>query len=221
MFLPCSCFISNIGVFFGAYFGPVLALVVFNTVIFIVVIAVLMKHTRKRSQREDSSAVKTTVHTLIRIIGIMSIFGLTWLFGAFTVTQKTQLVFLILFVLFSSFQGFFIFAFLCVFNKDTRELWIQFFRHGRHNKRADSSKYLYISRGRSTLPKHSTSDSTASTTLKYSSDRYSTQRSSQPCDDYNMQKIEMEMCHTTDKAVYLNKGALDIDTEVSTNTMAA
>ena len=215
MFLPCSCFITNIGVFFGAYFGPVLALVVFNTTIFIIVIAVLIRQMRRKSQREDSSTVKTTVQTLIRIIGIMSIFGLTWLFGAFTVTQKTRLAFLILFVLFSSFQGFFIFVFLCVVSKDTRNLWIQFLTRRRRNKRAVSSKYLHTSRGKSTLHKYSTPNITA---LKYSLDWYSTQRSSQPCDDYNMQKIEMEMCHSTDEAVHLNKGALDIDTEVSTNT---
>ena len=215
MFRPCSCFISNIGVFFGAYFGPVLALVVFNTIIFIIVITVLIRHTRRRGQREDSSTVKTTVQTLINIIGIMSIFGLTWIFGAFTVTQKTQLAFLILFVLFSSFQGFFIFIFLCVVNKDTRELWIQFLMHGRRNKRAVSSKYLHTSRGKSTLPKYSAPTITA---LKYSSDQYSNQRNSQPHDDCNMQEIEMEMSRTTDEAVYLNKGALDMNTEVSTNT---
>ena len=190
---------------------------VFNTVIFIVVIAVLIKHTRRRGQRKDSSTLKTTTQTLINIIGIMSIFGLTWLFGAFTVTQKTQLAFLILFVLFSSFQGFFAFIFLCVINKDTRELWIQFLTHGRRSKKANSSKYLHTRRGRLTLPKHSPSDLTASSTFKYSSDRDPTQRSNQPYGGCDMKKIEVGMYHTADEAVYLNEGALDIDTEVSTN----
>ena len=215
MFLPCSCFISNIGVFFGAYFGPVLGLVAFNTIIFIIVIAVLIKQIRRRSQREDSSTVKTTVQTLIKIIGIMSIFGLTWLFGAFTVTQKTRLAFLILFVLFSSFQDFFIFVFLCVVNKDSRELWIQFLTRGRR----DSSGFLHISRGKLTLSKCSSPNSTASTALKYSSERYSSPNSSQVYDDCNMQRMGMEVLHPPNGSVYLNEEAIDsIDKEVSTNT---
>ena len=174
----------------------------FNTIIFIIVIAVLIKQIRRRRQMKHSSYFKSAPENLIKIIGIASIFGLTWLFGAFTVKQKTQLAFLILFVLFSSFQGFFIFVFLCVMNKDTRELWSQFLIHGRCSKKANSSN---ISTGKLDLHKYY---QTASSTPKYSSDQYSPQKS----------RIEIRMFDTTDELVYVKEGALDIDTEVSTNT---
>ena len=50
---------------------------------------------------------------------ISCIFGLTWLFGALTVTQSASFVFSTLFAIFASLQGFFIFVFLCLLNKDT------------------------------------------------------------------------------------------------------
>ena len=52
----------------------------------------------------------------------MSLFGLTWIFGALTISGAS-LPFQILFVVFNGFQGFFIFLFLCVFSTDARELW--------------------------------------------------------------------------------------------------
>ena len=207
-FFPCSCFISNIAVFFGAFFGPVIALMVFNTVIFVTVIAVLIKHSRKtRIKRKDGSKLKSTLRHLINILGIVSVFGLTWLFGAFTVTNKTRLSFLILFVLFSSFQGFFVFIFLCVINKNARETWILFLTRGRYREKTDSSKRLRDHSQKITPPK--SSDQTSSTMLKNSSLRNFTLKASHLYDDYDMQEIEIEMYDTTEEEIYLNKGASD------------
>ena len=60
----------------------------------------------------------------------MALFGLTWLFGAFTVTGTSN-VFQTLFAIFNSLQGFFIFLFFCVFGREGRELWLQVLCCGR------------------------------------------------------------------------------------------
>ena len=58
----------------------------------------------------------------------MFLFGLTWFFGALTVTgfgdARASTAFQVLFVIFNAFQGFFIFLFLCVLSKDARESWL-------------------------------------------------------------------------------------------------
>ena len=90
---------------------------------------------------------KTAVRLLISITGVMFLFGLTWLFGAFTVADAS-LAFQILFVVFNSLQGFFIFLFICVFSKDTRELWIEKLSCGRYKSKAlPPSKAKYTSSG--------------------------------------------------------------------------
>ena len=64
----------------------------------------------------------------------MSLFGLTWLFGALTVTgfgdSGASTAFQVLFVFLNAFQGFFIFLFFCVISKDARESWLEVFTHG-------------------------------------------------------------------------------------------
>ena len=98
---------------------------------------------------------------------------------------------------------------------EQRLKWIQFLTQcrGRWNKKSDLSK-LNTSNDKPALPKYSTWDSAASFTLKLSPDQHSIQSSQPYDDDCNMRKIEMEMSHTTSEAVYVNEGALDIDTEV-------
>lgn len=61
----------------------------------------------------------------------MSLFGLTWIFGALTISGAS-LPFQILFVVSNGFQGFFIFLFLCVSRKDARELWKESLSCGRY-----------------------------------------------------------------------------------------
>ena len=57
-------------------------------------------------------------------MGVMTLFGLMWVFGALTVREAST-AFQILFAIFNSLQGFFIFLFFCVFGKEGRELWHQ------------------------------------------------------------------------------------------------
>ena len=79
---------------------------------------------------------KTALRLIISISGIMFLFGLTWLFAAFTFTiagnNVVRITFQALFTVFASFQGFFIFLFSCVFNKEARESWRELLSCGRY-----------------------------------------------------------------------------------------
>ena len=99
--------------------------------IFVIVITVLVRHTTKKLGRsQDQSNKKLTIRLLISLIGVMTLFGLSWLFGALTV-REASVAFQFLFAIFNSFQGFFIFLFFCVLGSEARELWIQLICRGR------------------------------------------------------------------------------------------
>ena len=122
--LALSCFIGEVGVFFGAFLGPIFAILLFNLVMLFIVIFVLVRRTLGIfKHKKDRIDIKAAVLTLTTIMGVMFLFGLTWLFGAFTVADAS-LAFQILFVVFNSLQGFFIFLFLCIITNDARELWM-------------------------------------------------------------------------------------------------
>ena len=140
-----SCFIGNTTTFFVAFLAPILAIILFNFVIFFFVVVVLIRHTR----RSNIGGVKpmnrgSTIRLMISIIGIMSIFGLTWVFGALTV-DKASLAFQIIFVILNSLQGFIIFLFFCVFGRESRELWLETLLCGRYK-----SSFLHPSSATST-----------------------------------------------------------------------
>ena len=98
----------------------------------VVVVTVLVRHMRgTMGRRKEQMKPKTAFRLLISITGIMSLFGLTWIFGALTISGAS-LPFQILFVVSNGFQGFFIFLFLCVSSKDARELWKESLSCGRY-----------------------------------------------------------------------------------------
>eukprot|EP00731_Ephydatia_muelleri_P018411 Em0011g451a len=114
------CFISNVTVFFAAFLGPILLILAFNAVIFTVVIAVIIKHTIKRSIDHNRKA--DSIQLMINIISVFVLFGLTWIFGALTI-MKAAPIFQIVFTILNSFQGFLIFILFCVLKKEIRSSW--------------------------------------------------------------------------------------------------
>lgn len=121
--------------------APILLIIVLNIISFICVLVVLLRQVRRKSKtlkRMNSArqitesakdnkkmGYKKAVFLMIRISGVMSLFGLSWLFAILTVVSITGLqeTFQILFTIFNSFQGCFIFIFLCVLDKNVRKLW--------------------------------------------------------------------------------------------------
>jgi len=148
-----SCFISDPAVFFGAFLGPIFAILIVNVVIFVLVIGVLVKYTLNKLDRtKEQINIKTAIRLVISIAGVMFLFGLTWLFGALTVTglrdTTASTAFQVLFVICNAFQGFFIFLFLCVFNKDARNLWLKLLSCGHYkSKPLHSSQVKYAKSG--------------------------------------------------------------------------
>ena len=115
---------------FGAFLVPILAILVFNAIVFVIVIRVLFNHSRKKYGNRDIKVVNTVRQMLISSFGIMFLFGLSWAFGALTISAAS-IVFQYLFAIFTSLQGFFIFLFFCVLGKEARESWLQLLCGGR------------------------------------------------------------------------------------------
>ena len=136
-----SCFVFDPAVFLGAFLGPIFAILLFNIVIFIMVIRVLIKHTwnAHRNTKEQMN-IKTAIRLLVSIASVMFLFGLTWLIGAFTVVgfgdAQASAAFQVLFVILNAFQGFFIFLFFCVFSRDARDAWLEFLSCGRYQSKS-------------------------------------------------------------------------------------
>ena len=129
------------------------AILIINAVIFVLVIGVIIKQTRHKLNRTMEKINKKVAFKLVTsIAGIMFLFGLTWLFGALTVTgfgsATASTAFQVLFVICNAFDGFYIFLFFCVFNKDARDLWIELLLCGRYkSKQLHSSQVKYASSG--------------------------------------------------------------------------
>ena len=131
--LPCSCFLSNLEAFLLAFLLPVLLAILCNSIVFVVVIGIMVKHTKGTLTRKNESIkTKTIFLFLTRSMGVMFLFGISWLFAAltFTTVQGIRLPAQVIFVIFNSLQGFFIFIFFCVLNRDARESWKQVLSFG-------------------------------------------------------------------------------------------
>ena len=117
-----SCFINNVTVFFAAFLGPILLVLAFNAVIFVVVIVVLVKNIIKQSKEKVNYF--GTIKLVLNITGVCCLLGLTWVFGALTITKADQ-AFQIMFTVTNSLQGFYIFLFFCVLNGNVRSTWLK------------------------------------------------------------------------------------------------
>ena len=136
-------------------------------VIFIRVIVLLVKHKKEMlTIKKKTIEVKEVVRLIISLAGIMFLFGLSWLFAALTITvQEIRQPAQVLFAIFNSLQGFFIFLFLCVFNKDARESWKQVQSCGRYKsddlnptmKSSKNSSFLHKDLSTKQLTSHSLS----------------------------------------------------------------
>ena len=130
-----SCFISDIGVFFGALFVPMLLLILFNTSVFIVVVMILIRHNIKRTKENLTKSSlplspREACKLILSLSGIMILLGLTWFISFFTfvgVDTNHDAAFALqwLFVFFNSLQGFFLFVFFVLLSSDARKEWLK------------------------------------------------------------------------------------------------
>ena len=96
---------------------PILVIIAFNSVIFTLISYVFSKHSKKSFVRTKKK--QEIVLAIVRIVGVMVLFGLTWILGAFTI-KGASLLFQWLFVIFNTLQGVFIFLLFVVVNKNVQ-----------------------------------------------------------------------------------------------------
>ena len=102
--------------------------IIFNIIMFILGVRVLIKSTRQKAiQGNNRKNVRNTIKLVAGICGLMTLFGLSWIFGVLTINTASK-AFQYLFVIFNAFQGFYFFVFICLLGKDGRNFWIELFR---------------------------------------------------------------------------------------------
>ena len=132
-----SCFISDIGVFFGAFLVPIILIIIFNVCIFIsssyVVIKLKINQQKRNQPLSNKNKVpmssKNACKLLALLAGFMFLLGLSWIILMFTIIGADTSIYGAfavqwLFVFFNSLQGFFLFVFFVVLNRDARKLWL-------------------------------------------------------------------------------------------------
>ncbi|XP_046548289.1 adhesion G protein-coupled receptor B1-like [Haliotis rubra] len=95
-----------------AFVGPVLFVILANSVIIIIIMRVLCSTKLMVTKRKRERAV-TTVRSLCVL---MPVLGVTWVFGVLAINDYT-VIFQYLFASFNSLQGFLIFMMHCLFNR--------------------------------------------------------------------------------------------------------
>ena len=168
-----SCFISDVGVFFGAFLVPIILIMIFNVCIFIsssyVVIKLKVDQHKRNQPLSNTKKVlmssKDACKLLSLLAGFMFLLGLSWFILMFTVIGADTNIYTAfaiqwLFVFFNSLQGFFLFVFFVALNRDARKLWLVYFRSCRHNRSSTKSKYLSSEEriAQKKLPEYSRSD---------------------------------------------------------------
>jgi hypothetical protein len=151
---------------YGIFLAPLFAVLLFNTVIFIMVTAVLIKHTRKKlakDSKKKKEVTQGTVKAIISVFSVMVMFGLSWLFGALSIDEGA-LFFQWPFIILNTLQGFFLFIFFCVIGKDAREEWLNLLSCYRRKKKQKQST---ASHSRSSQVPKSTSTKYSDLTTRY------------------------------------------------------
>ena len=145
----CSCFLSHVGAFWGAFLAPIFAIMLFNVVLFICIIVVLIRHVRSRALRTGGHVDhKDIIHTAFSIFGLMCLFGLTWLFAVFTFSVPgLRETFQLLFTVFNSLQGAFMFLLICVFSSEVRDEYKSwYFNHRKSTHHTNLSQQHFLSK---------------------------------------------------------------------------
>ncbi|XP_029653062.2 adhesion G-protein coupled receptor G2 [Octopus sinensis] len=98
-----------------AFLTPVVIILIFNFILISLVTWRLISP--QRNKRFDR---KRSIVRVLGLVGLLFLFGLTWVFAFFAVSEAAK-VFEYLFLVFNTLQGMFIFVFYCLYKKDTRD----------------------------------------------------------------------------------------------------
>ncbi|CAJ1099247.1 adhesion G-protein coupled receptor G6-like [Octopus vulgaris] len=101
--------------FHVAFLTPVVIILIFNFILISLVTWRLISP--QRNKRFDR---KRSIVRVLGLVGLLFLFGLTWVFAFFAVSEAAT-VFRYLFLVCNTLQGIFIFVFYCLYKKDTRD----------------------------------------------------------------------------------------------------
>ncbi|XP_077861448.1 uncharacterized protein LOC144341642 [Saccoglossus kowalevskii] len=118
-----KCWLSTEAGLSWAFIGPVLAIILINTVILILVIRVFMT-LKANADKSEAQRIRTGIRAILMLQPLL---GISWLFGLFSVNKHT-IVFQYLFVLCNSLQGLFIFICHCLTNDEVRAIFLKKYR---------------------------------------------------------------------------------------------
>ena len=176
VFPHSSCFISNAGVFFGAFLAPIFLVIIANACVAVCTGYVIIKHRLKQQEMKQAASIKKqrmplkeAWKLLLTLVGFMILLGLSWVILLFTVVGADTNIYAAfaiqwLFVFFNSLQGFFIFFFFIVINPDMRNEWKTFLTASCSFKNKESSSAKYRCNQHLTIS--ATSTKSSKTTIK-------------------------------------------------------
>ncbi len=112
------CWLSTSHGTIWSFIGPLLAILAFNTFVFIRVMHSVMtikgRVKARKSSPEESDRYKVLVKGVRASCAFLCLLGITWVFGALAIGADSSVAFFYLFVLCNVVQGVFIFVFHCV-----------------------------------------------------------------------------------------------------------
>ena len=187
---------------------------------FVLVGRVLIKHSKKNANRAKEeknmkARVSAGLKTLISLISVMLMFGLTWLFGALSVSGAA-IVFQWLFIIAATSQGFLLFIFFCVIGKDARQEWKQLLTCYRYKPRKQGATPSGVSSGTktrsyNTRETHLTSRNMASNTIRRS---VGLLEKSEPVSTFDSSVAPLEMSDISPTKIDLADPVIEEDTSL-------
>ncbi|KAI8502497.1 hypothetical protein Bbelb_200850, partial [Branchiostoma belcheri] len=121
--LGAFCWLKGNQLYYG-FLLPVGLVLLFNTVVYIMVITKLTCGGKTKGKVDDNNSGGKKQQLRIAI-AVMVLVGLTWIFGFFMISDG-RVFFSYLFCIFNSLQGFFIFIFHCLRQKEVQNLWFKY-----------------------------------------------------------------------------------------------
>ena len=117
--------------FYIALLGPACLILLINTAVFVMVSRVIL---RPRFHGQVSSSDSLNPAQIRGAFTVMTLLGVTWVFGPFAISEA-KLVINYLFTILNSLQGFLIFIFRCCFNPEVRMSWMLLIKTGKFKRR--------------------------------------------------------------------------------------
>lgn len=133
--LNSRCFLSqgNSLAFYIALLGPACLILLINFAVFIMVSRVILRP-KFKGQVGKNVSDSITPAQIRGAFTVMTLLGVTWVFGPFAINEAKVAVNYV-FTILNSLQGFLIFVFRCCFNPEVRLAWVVLIKTGKFKRR--------------------------------------------------------------------------------------